>query len=317
MVLAAGMITWSAAAQTAPQSQTSGSASSNTEVGAKGANAQAQSNINADANQQVDISHQDTDKNKGAKAGESGETTATQSASASASGQPAKVSVASAGTLDAVLTHGIDARHVKEGQEVTAKTTSALKTAEGIEIPKGSKLIGHVTSAKARAKGDAESSLAMVFDKAVLKDGRELPLHAIIQGMSAPVSPAISDETYGNANASAGPMGVPQSAGRGGTQATRNTGGMVGAATGTVNNTVGAVGNTASGVASQAGQTVGGIGANAAGTVNSTASAVVGLPGMTLTSQSSHGTEASVITSSGKDVKLDSGTQLVLRVTAQ
>ena len=40
-------------------------------------------------------------------------------------------------------------------------------------IPRGSKIVGHVTEVKAREKGQAESAVGVVFDHAVLKDGSQ------------------------------------------------------------------------------------------------------------------------------------------------
>ncbi len=319
LAVIAALFTWSAAAQTAAQSQTSGSANTNTQAGAEGKGVQAQSSTEAGAGQQANISHQSTDKNKGAKAGESTNASANESANAQANSS--STSAASSGTLNAVLTRSLDARHAKEGQQVTAKTTSEFRTAESTEIPKGAKLIGHVTKAQARAKGDAESSLGIAFDKAVLKGGHEVPLHAVIQALSAPPAPAVNEDTYGSATSSASGEMAPQnpSGGR-----NRSGGGVVGAATGTVNNTVGAagstvgeVGNTTAGVAGQTGRTVGNASANATGKLSSTTTGVVGIPGVMLNSEASNATQGSLITSRGKDVKLESGTQMVLRVSAQ
>jgi len=39
-----------------------------------------------------------------------------------------------------------------------------------------------LTQASARAKGESESSLGIVFDKAILKNGQEIPLNVAIQG---------------------------------------------------------------------------------------------------------------------------------------
>jgi len=40
-----------------------------------------------------------------------------------------------------------------------------------------------VTQASARANGESESSLGIVFDKAILKDGQEIPLNLGIQAL--------------------------------------------------------------------------------------------------------------------------------------
>lgn len=212
----------------------------------------------------------------------------------------------SAVTISATLSKSIDAKKAKTGDEVSAKTTQELRASSGVTIPKGSKLIGHVTDAKARAKGDSESSLSIAFDNVMLKNGQEIPLHADIQALAPPPnnSPAqLGDENMAGAGA---PGGSPAP------MAGRSNGGMNGN-----------MGNPAGGASSNPG------GINpAAGPVNSTANpsgnenvqlsssstGVIGLNGIQLSSAGSNGAPSSVIVSSGKDLKLDSGTRMVLRV---
>lgn len=279
-------LTCSAIAQTATQSQTSAGASSNTSVsaGSSGVNAQNQSSASA--------------SQKGAAS--------------------ANTSLGSGTTLNAVLTKSIDSRKAKEGDEVVAKTTSDLKAEGQRTIPKGTKLIGHVTKATAKANGDSDSSIAMIFDRAEVAKGREVPMHAIIQAVAATSNSstmAMNEEPTSTASSS---DGTPRS----------NSGGLGGAVAG-VGKTVD---NTAGTVAAGAQQAGGGALGSAPGTVNNTTSAiggtatstlsassqgVVGLPGYTLNTASATPTQGSIITSSGKNVKLESGTQMVLRVTGQ
>src|SRR5205085_5004374 len=100
-----------------------------------------------------------------------------------------------------------------------------------------------------------------------------------------------------------------------------SSGGLIGGATN-------AVGSTAGGVANGVGNTVGSVGANTTGTVSgatrgpsgqltSQSQGVIGLNGLQLSSGASNSTQGSVITSAGKDVKLDSGTQMLLQVNQQ
>src|SRR4029077_4645098 len=84
--------------------------------------------------------------------------------------------------------------------------------------PKGAKLVGHVTQASARAKGESESALGIVYDRAILKNGQEIPLSAGIQALAAvqsSASAAGSDvDAFGGAGASAAGSGA--AGGRGG-----------------------------------------------------------------------------------------------------
>ncbi|MGH9466127.1 MAG: hypothetical protein ACRD1Y_02110, partial [Terriglobales bacterium] len=86
-----------------------------------------------------------------------------------------------AGTkINSKLKTKLDTRHAKVGEKVTAVTTSDIKE-HGVKVlPKGSVLTGHVTEVT-RAKGSkSASSIGVLFDQAVTKKGRRIPLHASI-----------------------------------------------------------------------------------------------------------------------------------------
>ncbi|HVJ30787.1 MAG TPA: hypothetical protein VNA66_10810, partial [Gammaproteobacteria bacterium] len=89
-----------------------------------------------------------------------------------------EAATAGASEMDATLERSVDARHAKPGDEVTAKTNETFTTASGATIPRGSRLVGRVTEARAHARGEgaAASQLGIVFEKAVLPDGREVPM---------------------------------------------------------------------------------------------------------------------------------------------
>ena len=74
------------------------------------------------------------------------------------------------------------------------------------------------------------------------------------------------------------------------------------------------VGSTAANVGANAGGTVSGATRGATGQLTSQSQGVMGLNGLSLSSAASNATSGSVITSTGKDVKLDSGTQMLLQV---
>jgi hypothetical protein len=57
-----------------------------------------------------------------------------------------------------------------------------------------------------------------------------------------------------------------------------------------------------------------GVGNGLSSSLNSTSSGVVGLKGLSLATDASNATQGSVITSTGKSVHLDGGTQMMLRV---
>src|SRR5690348_5277297 len=56
-------------------------------------------------------------------------------------------------TVDAVLDKSLDAKKNKTGDQVSATLSADMKSGNGLSIPKGSKLVGHITEAKPKAKG--------------------------------------------------------------------------------------------------------------------------------------------------------------------
>jgi hypothetical protein len=88
-------------------------------------------------------------------------------------------------TIQVSLEKALDARKNHAGDEVLARTTENVSFKRQIVIPKGSKLVGHVTEVRARAKDESQSVLGIRFERAVLKDGHEIPLAVSIQALAA------------------------------------------------------------------------------------------------------------------------------------
>ena len=93
-------------------------------------------------------------------------------------------------TINAELNSSLDSKKVKPGDPVTARATETVKSSDGRTIlPKGAKLIGRITQAKSRSKGDDESMLALQFDKAMLKEGQAVALSNVtIQAIAPPAA---------------------------------------------------------------------------------------------------------------------------------
>src|SRR5438477_207706 len=84
------------------------------------------------------------------------QSSAQASAGSTASKQSEQESSLGAGTaLNTQLSQTVDSKKAKAGDAVTAHTTDAVKAEGKTVLPKGTKLVGHVTRASARAKGDA------------------------------------------------------------------------------------------------------------------------------------------------------------------
>lgn len=96
-------------------------------------------------------------------------------------------------TIPVTLEKGVDAHKNKAGDKVIARTTENVKSEGQVLIPRGSQIIGRVSEAKARSTEEPESVLGIIFDRAVLKDGRELPLALTIQAIAPARSQTSSD----------------------------------------------------------------------------------------------------------------------------
>jgi hypothetical protein len=250
---------------------------------------------------------------------------ASASTSASAQNGQANAALASGTAFNAALSSPIDSKKCKPGDPVNAHSTEAVKSEGKTVIPKGSKLVGHVTQASARGKGETESSLGIVFDKAILKNGQEIPLNAGIQAIASAQSsasaPGSDMDTMGGTGASAAGSGTA-----GGRSALGGVTSTAGGAAGTVTNTAANVGGVAGGTVNSAANAGGSIagtskgalgGLNTAGQLTSNSQGVFGLNGLNLSTAGSNATEGSLITSAGKNVHLESGTRMLLVSQAQ
>jgi hypothetical protein len=255
------------------------------------------------------------------KAQAQGSGSASAASAASAQNGQANASLGSGAAINAELTEPVDSKKAKPGDPVAARSTAPTKSNGKTVIPKGSKLVGHVTQASARANGDSESALGIVFDKAVLKNGQEIPLNVAIQALASGQS-----AVAGNAGDDMAAMGSAGGSAMGSGRATGSSalGGVTstaGGAAGTVTNTAANVGSTAGGtlnstVNSATNATTAGAGAtgglNSAGQLMSSSRGVFGMQGVSLNSATTGAAQGSVITSAGKNLHLASGTQMLL-----
>lgn len=93
-----------------------------------------------------------------------------------AQNQPAPSAQPAAPEIHAVLEKMVHPKKVKVGDEVVARTTDATKLKDGTELPKGAHIIGKVTEVKMKPDKEGPSKLGLLFDKAQMKDGKEMPL---------------------------------------------------------------------------------------------------------------------------------------------
>jgi hypothetical protein len=274
-----------------------------------GAAAQSQAGAGAQAGGQASVE-------TGRAQAQAGASSRTSVAATAQSGQ-ANAGLANGTAFNAALSSPVDSKKCKPGDAVSARTTEAVKSEGKVVIPKGSKLVGHVSQASARANGETESALGIVFDKAILKNGREIPLSVAIQALASAQGSAsmAGDDMDTMAGLSGSAAGSGIAGGRG---AIGGVSSAAGGAVGTVTNTAAKAGGVASSTVDSAASSRGAVGGlNAAGQLTSTSQGVFGLNGLNLSAAASQATEGSVITSAGKNVRLDGGTRMLLLTQAQ
>jgi hypothetical protein len=211
-----------------------------------------------------------------------------------------EVSLAGGTAINATLNSSIDSKKAKPGEQITAHTMEAVKSTDGRTLlPKGTKLIGHVTKASARSNGQGESMLAIQFDKAMLKGGQEVPLNNVV--IQAVAAPARETSSYGgyDAQPTTAPGAPSNNPSMSGSRGARPEGTSPTQTYPSTNSN----GTNPSGELNNSGP----LPANARG--------VYGLEGVHL-STSSNG-EGTVLTSTDKNIHLDGGTRLLLTVQPQ
>jgi len=201
--------------------------------------------------------------------------------------------------LSVELSKALDAKKLKANDKFEARTAIDLLSHGQIVIPRNTRIIGHVTEAKAHSKQSPGALVGITFDRALMKDGRELPLQAAVQAIARPLqtAPAFPAEdpmaatATGIPSASQSQRGSITGAASTGTQFPNPSGYPPGGGAGLPSDPANATSSTVS-------------------PLGPTSKGVVGIKGLSLDSSG----PASVISSKTDNVRLDGGTQLILRV---
>jgi hypothetical protein len=201
------------------------------------------------------------------------------------------------------LVSKLDSRTAKTGDSVVVQTKASVKTADGTEIPKGSKLVGHVLGAKPSGAGE-NSQVVLQFDHFELKGGQDLAVHSQIQSIGPAGGAA--------ATSGSGAMSEPPAGGSSSPSASATSGGSraSGSSQGRGGDPAAAAGN----------------GAPAAGTVvartGNIAIATTSVPGVLLANNAPGQQDprmaqaSSILLGAKQDIQLDGGTQMVLGIAA-
>ena len=206
--------------------------------------------------------------------------------------------------INGELVSKLDSKTAKTGDSVVVQTKSSAKIADGTEIPKGSKLVGHVLGAQASAAGE-NSQVALLFDHVELKGGKSVPVHSQIQSI-APAGGAAS--ASGSAAMSGPPAGSSSNPSAGGTRSGSEASGAP------------------QGTGGDAGAAAAASGGPAAGTVvaktGQIAISTTSIPGVLLANNAPGQQDprmaraSSILLGAKQDIQLDSGTQMVVGVSA-
>ncbi|MFZ0199713.1 MAG: hypothetical protein WB523_04990 [Candidatus Sulfotelmatobacter sp.] len=208
--------------------------------------------------------------------------------------------IAPGSVIPVLLTKTIDAKKVKAGDEVVAKVTEDMKTTSGeVLVPKDTKVMGHITEAQARNKEQKESEVAIAFDRAVTKNGTEMQMPMSIQAIIGSQNNGPQNSNGGGGSSEMGASSPASPNPNGG--ARPGMGGSAAAPTPSA--------STGSEMPNDA-QNRG----NARPTITANTQGVVGISNLTLTAAAPNPAPGSLVTSEKNNVKLESGTMMLLRV---
>ncbi|HXD32315.1 MAG TPA: hypothetical protein VN643_14435 [Pyrinomonadaceae bacterium] len=196
--------------------------------------------------------------------------------------------------LLAVLTKAVETKTAKPGDEVILRSISDLSVDGQIVIARGSQLTGKIIEAIAKDKDNPDTFLAFSVEKAVLKNGNEIPLQAIVAALAAPRKGSLADDPT---------LGMLHS----------NEPKMVGGATSTSSSgNLGASSKSSSSAAVAAANLFGKL--DQPTVLDADSQGAVDIEGLQITWRLLAPPPVTVISSKSKNLKLETGTQVLLRM---
>lgn len=183
--------------------------------------------------------------------------------------------------IAARLSKPIDSREAKAGDKIVAKTATPVRLSNGTLIPSGTNILGHLTEATAASKANVQSSLGMVFDRIQITRREELKIAGTLQAIAPPLDAGMDSGAFG-------PGSIPVF---GGNLPAHDAGTVPAPQAGTYNRTV----PSAKG---------------ATPVLSTTSSGVAGFQNLQMGADS-------LLTSTEKEIRLEGGTQMVLKVALE
>lgn len=198
--------------------------------------------------------------------------------------------------LIAVLSKTVETKTAAPGDEITLKTISDVIVDGVVVIPKGTKVTGQISEVAIKSKEEPQTLLALVIDKAVRKDGSQIQLQAIVAAIAAPQkeSSLASDPTYGMMHSNEPTMvgSGPRAAGSSGSLSVSSQ----------------ASSNAAVATAKLQGSL------DEPSVLTADSQGAIGFDGITITWRLIAPPPVTVISTKGKGLKLEAGTQMLLRM---
>ena len=194
----------------------------------------------------------------------------------------------------AVLTTVVEAKTAHANDEIALNTIGDLFVDGALVIPRGSKLSGHLIEIAIKGKDQPETFLAFSVEKAILKTGKEIPLQAIVAALAAPRRESLAtDPTFGMLHSNEPKM-------VGGTSGTTGSG--------TLNASSRASANAAVAAANLNGKL------DQPTVLDTNSQGAVDIEGLTVTWRLMAPPPMTVISTKAKNLKLETGTQMLLRM---
>ncbi|HZS46933.1 MAG TPA: hypothetical protein VFC63_17800 [Blastocatellia bacterium] len=187
----------------------------------------------------------------------------------------------------AVLTKAVELKNATVGQEVNLRVMADIAVDGKVVISKDASLIGHISAVTQKGNGAAESQLSIVIDKVVQKDGSEKPVQGIIGAVAAARDGITTENMPKLAGGSSNPNGLSSSnaeGSQGGLNHTSNSADL-------------------------------GVKAKISGLLlNSNSRGAIGFDGVSMSWQLKSPPPETIFSTKGKNIKLDRGTQMMLRM---
>lgn len=100
------------------------------------------------------------------------------------SGNTSQAPVADALTgpiIQVEMNNDVDVKKAHPGDVFKTKVWEDVRSGDKVVLPRKTIIVGHVVAVQPRTKDNPDSRLTIAFDKAILKNGSELPLHGVVE----------------------------------------------------------------------------------------------------------------------------------------